>query len=344
VSATAPLRFGFIGAGWAATQHAASLAAIGGAQVVGVTDRDPARARALAAGSDAPVYETWQRLLEGSQPDALVIATPPGSRRDATVAALEAGIGVFLEKPVTRTLEDAISIVRAQQLSGGVCAVGYQWRAAGAVDALRETVAGASVALLISVGIGITQARAWFADPAQSGGLVSERGSHHLDLQRAIAGDVARVRASRGSMPLSGVRLAGDRVEDVISLSLEFVSGALGAVHVAWTPEDHPSSHRLTVVADDGGYELELDPVFELRGTRRGAPVAAGSPAAPFVAGLARFCDAVRAGDPGAVACSAHDAAGSLATALACERALASGDAVDVDPVPSPDHARGAAR
>jgi myo-inositol 2-dehydrogenase / D-chiro-inositol 1-dehydrogenase len=331
---TTPLRFGLVGAGWAAAQHATSLAAIGGAQVVGVTDLDTARAHELAAASAAPVYESWEQLVEGAQPDVLVIATPPGARRDVTVAALEAGIGAFLEKPVTRSLDDALSIVRAQQLSGSVCAVGYQWRAAAAVDALRQAVAGSSVALLISAGIGITQARPWFADASQSGGLVSERGSHHLDLQRAIAGEVARVRATRGSVPLSGMRLTGDRVEDVVSLSLEFTSGALGAVHVAWTPEGHPSSHRLTVVANDGGYEIELDPAFELRGTRRGGRVAASSQEAPFVAGLARFCDALRAGDPSAVACSARDAAGSLATALACERALASGASVDVDPVP----------
>jgi myo-inositol 2-dehydrogenase / D-chiro-inositol 1-dehydrogenase len=139
---TTPLRFGLVGAGWAAAQHATSLAAIGGAQVVGVTDLDTARAHELAAASAAPVYESWEQLVEGAQPDALVIATPPGARRDVTVAALEAGIGAFLEKPVTRSLDDALSIVRAQQLSGSVCAVGYQWRAATAVDALRDAVAG----------------------------------------------------------------------------------------------------------------------------------------------------------------------------------------------------------
>ncbi|HEY3613162.1 MAG TPA: hypothetical protein VGK92_05625, partial [Gaiellales bacterium] len=97
------------------------------------------------------------------------------------------------------------------------------------------------------------------------------------------------------------------------------------------TPEQHPPFHRLSVVSTDGSYELELDPVFALRGTRAGVAVSAGSPEAPFVAGLARFCRAVRAGDPHDVACGARAAAGSLATALACERALASGAPVDVD-------------
>jgi myo-inositol 2-dehydrogenase/D-chiro-inositol 1-dehydrogenase len=329
---TDELRVGLVGAGWAAGEHAGSLATIDAATVVGVTDLDGRRASALAARVGAPVFGSWSELIEGARPDALVIATPPGARVEPAVAALEAGIGVFLEKPVARTLDEAMAIVRAQARSGSVCAVGYQWRAAAAVDALRAAVSRAHVALLISAGVGITQARSWFADPRQSGGIVSERGSHHIDLQRAVAGDVARVRAVRGSVPLSGVPPTGaGPLEDVVSLTLEFVSGAVGAVLVAWTPEDHASFHRLSVVSSDGAYELELDPWFSLRGSRAGVPVDAGSPDPPFVAGLARFCRAVRAHAPNDVACSALDAAGSLATALACERALSTGDTVAVD-------------
>jgi predicted dehydrogenase len=329
---TDELRIGLVGAGWAAGEHATSIATIDGAVVVGITDRDRDRSAELGTRTGAPVFGSWSELIEGATPDALVIATPPGARVEPAVAALEAGIGVFLEKPVARTLDEAMAIVRAQERSGSVCAVGYQWRAAAAVDALRAAVSRSQVALLISAGVGITQARPWFADPRQSGGIVSERGSHHIDLQRAVAGDVARVRALRGSVPLSGSPPADDRpLEDVVSLSLEFVSGAVGAVHVAWTPPDHASYHRLSVVSNDGAYELELDPWFSLRGSRAGVPVDAASPDPPFVAGLARFCRAVREYAPRDVACSALDAAGSLATALACERALATGDSVAVE-------------
>lgn len=329
------MRVGFIGAGWAATEHARSLQVIGGADVAGIVDLDARRASEFAAWTGAPVFASPEDLIQAGALDAVVIATPPGSRRDSAVAALEAGVAVFLEKPIARTFADAIAIVRARERSGAVCAVGYQWRAAAAVAALRRAVDGAAVALMISVGVGITQARTWFGDHAQSGGLVSERGSHHIDLQRAVGGEVRRVRGVRGAVPLAGASsVATDELEDVISLSLEFTSGAIGAVHVAWTPEGFPSTHSLSVVADDGAYALELDPVFALHGTRSGASVVAESAEPPFVAGLARFLEAVRTGDPGAVACTAEDAAGSLATALACERALASGDAVAVESLP----------
>jgi myo-inositol 2-dehydrogenase/D-chiro-inositol 1-dehydrogenase len=330
------LRVGLIGAGWAAGEHSRSLGTFEDVSIAGVTDLDGARAAALAARTGAPAFGSWRELLDEASPDALVVATPPGARVEPTVAALEAGIGVFLEKPIARTLDDAYAIVEAQERSGSVCAVGYQWRAAAAVGALREALAGSTVALLISAGVGITQARAWFGDARQSGGIVSERGSHHIDLQRAIGGDVVRVRAVRGSVPLSGVPPQGELpLEDVVSLTLELVSGAVGAIHIAWTPDDHPSFHRLTVVSTDGAYELELDPAFTLRGVRGGLPVEATSPEPPFVAGLARFCRAVRARDPLDVACTARDAAGSLATAIACEQAIRSGETVDVA-TPSP--------
>ena len=55
------------------------------------------------------------------------------------------------------------------------------------------------------------------------------------------------------------------------------------------------------------------------------------SDAPPIQRGLERFLDAVRAGDPGLVACDVEAAAGTLEVALACERALAGGGRVPVE-------------
>ena len=211
------------------------------------------------------------------------------------------------------------------------CAVGYQWRAVDALGTLRAELAREPPALLVSRGVDVTQARSWFDDDAQSGGLVSERGSHHIDLQCALAGDVTTVQAARGGHALSGHVSPAGIVEDVISLTLRFASGALGVIAVVWTPEGYPAVHDLAVFTRAATFELELDPAFALHGTTRdGREVAGRSRAAPFEASLADFLDHVRHTAAHPVLCAPAEAAHSLAVTLACEEALASGSTVAV--------------
>jgi predicted dehydrogenase len=162
---------------------------------------------------------------------------------------------------------------------------------------------------------------------------VCERGSRHIDLQCALAGDVTSVQAARGAHALSGHISPAGIVEDVISLTLRFASGALGIIPVVWAPERYPAGHDLAVFTRAARFELELDPVFTLRGTTGdGWEIAGRSTAAPFEASLADFLDHVRHTPARPVLCAPTDATHSLAVALACEEALASGGSAAVRP------------
>ena len=329
----APLRVGIVGAGWAGAQHAKSLCGFGATVIAGVVDRDERRASGLARSTESPVYATVEELIEQGAPDALVVATPPGVHAHAAIPALERRVAVYLEKPIARTLADANAIAQAAERAGVPCAVGYQWRAVDALGALRAELAREPAALLVSRGVDVTQARSWFDDGAQSGGLVCERGSHHIDLQCALAGDVTSVQAVRGGHTLSGHVSPAGIVEDVISLTLRFASGALGMIAVVWAPAGYPAVHDLAVFTRAARFELELDPVFTLRGTTSdGREIAGRSRAAPFEASLADFLNHVRHTAVHPVLCTPADATHSLAVALACEEALASGASAAVRP------------
>jgi predicted dehydrogenase len=166
---------------------------------------------------------------------------------------------------------------------------------------------------------------------AQGGGQVLERASHHIDLQRAIAGEVDWVQAAGSQVDLAGdQRPVGSDIDDVIVLTLGFRSGALGTVLVAWTQPGLPSRYTLDLVSAGSAVRVELDPGFSATGVRSGAEVSLRTGAPPIQRGLERFLDAVRAGDPGLVACTVEQAAGTLEVALACERALAGGGRVTV--------------
>ena len=323
------LRLGVIGAGWIAREHVASVSALEGAELAAVADLDAGRAGELAAQAGARAYAGWAEMLDAETLDAVVVCTPPLHHREPCLAAIERGLGVYLEKPVARTSEDARAIAAAA--AGAVVAVGYQYRAIDFLPDLQAAARDEPPGLLASYSVGATAGRPWFVNQAEGGGQVLERASHHIDLQCAIAGEVEWVQAAGARVDLAGAdRPQGSDIDDVIALSLGFRSGALGTVLCAWTSPELPPAYTLDVVSARSSVHVELDPGFTARGTRRGAEVSLGPSMAPIRRGMERFLDAVRAGDPALVACPVEAAAASLDVALACERALSAGGRVAV--------------
>lgn len=321
-----PLRIGVIGAGWIATDHLFVLGKLGH-DVVAVCDIDTERA-AKVAPEGARVYEAWGELLAHEKLDAVWVATPPLLHRAPAVEALERGLPVFLEKPIARTLDDACAIADAAEHTGVVCAIGYQWHATEALEQLRTALGDQQVAYLWGVSVGPTAARPWFLERAGGGGNLLERGSHQIDLQRAVAGDVVSVQVSAATVLLAQSEIEPGDIEDAATIMLRFTSGALGTVLLAWTRQGQPGSYTLDVLAPAATLRIKLDPAFTLSGQIGDRPVKKTMSVHPFERSVARFIDAVRAGTPDAVYCTPRDAIGTLATALACERSLLDGGRV----------------
>ena len=111
-------------------------------QLVAACDLDLERAEAIAGPRGAHAYARWEEMLEREQLDLLWVCTPPLHHRAPVVAALAAGVHVYLEKPIARTLEDAEAIVAAAgAAAGAVCAVGYQWHATELLEDARAALA-----------------------------------------------------------------------------------------------------------------------------------------------------------------------------------------------------------
>jgi myo-inositol 2-dehydrogenase/D-chiro-inositol 1-dehydrogenase len=323
------VRVGIVGAGWIAPDHVDVLGRLG-ESVVAVCDLDRGRAEALAGPVGASVYGDVADLLEQEELDAVFLCTPPAVHREGAEAVFERGLPLYLEKPIARTSDDARAIVEAAERTGAVCAVGYQWHALELLDDVRRELDGQRLALLAGRSIGPTHARPWFLDRAQGGGNVLERGSHHIDLQRALAGEVASVQAApSGVLVGQGCGERGD-IEDAAALVLRFESGAVGTISLAWTRDGTPGIYGLDVVAEDGTLALTLDPDFTLTGASRGRAVESKAKQHPFERSVQRFLEAARAGEPSRVFCTPRDALGTLAVAEACQQAIDTGKLVVV--------------
>jgi myo-inositol 2-dehydrogenase / D-chiro-inositol 1-dehydrogenase len=272
------LRIGLVGVGWVGATHRTTLAETDGAELVATADVVPGRGD----------YEDWREMIAKEHLDAVVICTPPMHHRDPVIAAAEAGLAIYLEKPVAGTLDDAHAMSVAIARRGCICAVGYQYRALTLPSGLR-------LRALVGRGLSDTADRSWFGDQAQGGSQILERASHLIDLQRALAGEV---------MQVSGHEMAG-----LVSLTLEFASGAVGSIVVGRVPNGPGWS--LDVVSEDGTVALDLDPKPP-----------------PIRTSLQRFLEAVRRRDGSLVCCSLSEGVATLKVALACERAVRLGGSV----------------
>jgi predicted dehydrogenase len=323
------VRVGMVGAGWIAGLHAAALDAMPLVRLVAMTDADPARAAALARPRGARVYPDWQGMLDGERLDAIWICTPPLAHREPALAALAADVHVYLEKPIARTAADALAIVDAAAASDAVCAVGYQWHASELLERAREVTAGQSLALTIGRNYGPVPARPWFLRRAEGGGQLLERGSHHVDLQRALVGEVRAVSAVAAS-PDAPARAESGDIEDVVLATLHFASGAVGSIAVAWTADDQPEHYSMDVVSNEATLFIELGPnTFRIAGSQRAGRVD-DQYEDPFCRSIERFLAAAGKGEPDGVFCTPADALQTLRVVQACERALVSGVQVPV--------------
>ncbi|HEX9998810.1 MAG TPA: Gfo/Idh/MocA family oxidoreductase, partial [Abditibacterium sp.] len=135
-----PIQVGFFGAGSAARRHAKILQALD-AEIVAVCDIAASRAEQFAADFGGNVYSSPGRMFSAENLDALWVCTPPNVRGPVEIAALKAGISLFIEPPVALNLRTAQSVLSALIRSGILCSVGSFWRYGEAFERLKKGIA-----------------------------------------------------------------------------------------------------------------------------------------------------------------------------------------------------------
>ena len=119
-------RAGVIGVGHLGQHHARLYAALPDSTLVGVTDQDLGRARAIAERHGAQTFERVQDLLKTV--DVVSVAVPTSSHYAVAKACLEAGKHVLVEKPIAVFSAEAEELVNLAKTKGCVLQVGHSER------------------------------------------------------------------------------------------------------------------------------------------------------------------------------------------------------------------------
>ncbi len=126
------LRVGIIGTGWIAEAHIQQYLLMEDVEVVAMADLIPGKAEAFKAKYNVPgevhFYKNHKEMLDNEVLDAVSVCTYNVTHAECTIYALEKGVNVLLEKPMTVTLDEAADIMKAEKKSGKILSIGFQPR------------------------------------------------------------------------------------------------------------------------------------------------------------------------------------------------------------------------
>ncbi len=217
-----------LGCGWIARRHAAAARRLGIPIVFASRDVDRARDYARRFRGVA-AYGSYAEALRDPRVSGAVVCTPHDRHLADVRLALDAGKHVLVEKPITRTLDEADALIEAASRAGRALMTAEQFHFMPAfrrVRALLDEGALGGLRDIHLVARGFRQRSGWRLDAgAVGGGALIDGGIHYVHNLLWWGGPVRRVFALRAPPP--GASPAG---EDGVSLLAEMAGGAVGVL------------------------------------------------------------------------------------------------------------------
>jgi predicted dehydrogenase len=178
-------------------------------------------------------YEKLEDLLNDGGVDALVVSTPNYLHSPQTIAALNAGVHVMVEKPMAMNAQEAELMCKAEKKSGAILMVAHCWRFDPDVLWLKDQSKKLGK-IIRTKGIGVHAhwgPSGWFTQrKLAGGGAMADMGIHALDTARFILGD---------PKPISvyakiGTYYQDFDVDDTGVIIVEWDNGATSTIESGW--------------------------------------------------------------------------------------------------------------
>jgi len=294
-SAVEPLRIGLIGCGWYGGVLLEAAHRVGGAEVVSVCDVDRRHLEQTAAktaerqnGRAPRTYKSYEDMLAAGGLDVVFIATPPHWHALQFLAALEAGLHIYCEKPLAYDIRECQAIVRAAEARPQqVVQIGFQRRQSAALQQVHEFIqqGGLGAVRQIDAQIHYTAGlldstpqdppaeldwelwcgpgpklpyspqvghKAWRLEQEVGHGHLVDWGIHLIDAARVLLGaGIPRKVSASGALVRYGGRIT---TPDTMSAWFEFGDVPLVWRHRLWGAQEHDpdTQNGLFIYGDEG--------------------------------------------------------------------------------------------
>ena len=223
------IRIASIGVGMIGHVHAQILSRMDECAYTGIADIDP-HANELARQLGTRYYEDYKEMIEREQPDGVVISVPNELHKPIGCFCLERGVHVFVEKPISTTIEEAQALIKSAQKNKVKLLIGHHRRFNPMVVATKELIHRGDLGDL--VGVSVLWAMYKPSDYFTAGDWRRRKGGgpflintiHEMDNLRYMYGEIERVYAQASN------KTRKFEVEDTLCLTVRFEDGVLASV------------------------------------------------------------------------------------------------------------------
>jgi predicted dehydrogenase len=248
------------------------------AEIYAVCDLNEERARqkALKYGVEK-IYFDYREVLADKSIDAVSICTWNKTHAEISIAALDAGKHVLVEKPLSRTVEEALLIQEAVNRSGKILQVGFVRRYDKNVQMLRSFTEGGDFGEIYYAKAStirrLGNPGGWFADIERSGGgPVIDIGVHVIDLcwymmgkpkVKSVSGNTYSNLGNRSNIRNLTFYQAADydpdqnSVEDLANALIRFENGASLMVDMSYSLHAKEDESTVKLYGEKGGFEID---------------------------------------------------------------------------------------
>ena len=321
------VKVGIVGIGWWSDVLAKVIVGSDTLDLRACYTRSAEKAADFAARFECEAVESYDAMLALDDLDGVILTTPNSAHRAGAEAAARAGKHVFVEKPISNTLDDAHAMIAACEAAGVVLAVGHSYRRHGALRHLRRLIDGGALGR-VSLAEGVfsndnglkLKPGLWRSNPAEiPGGCLMQIGIHQIDNLLYLLGPVSDVSAYFNRLETE------PDVEDVTAVLMRFATGAIGYVAA-----DYISPRRFTLTLHgtkaNAFFDMDNDGLrLQHSGQTRPVPVEY-TPSDHLVSELEDFAAAIRNDEPPEI--DGRQALVPLAIVLAAGRSSAEGRSV----------------
>ena len=235
---TVVIRTAIVGLGKMGMSHLAILRAHPEIEMVAGCDPVGYLRDILTKYTGLPCFDSLERMLAETSPDAVLIATPSSLHAGMVAKVIEHGAHVFCEKPFVLDVADGDRLVEAADMRGLVTQVGYHYRFVGSFQEAARIVESGGLGLVHHVraeAYGPVVLRetgsTWRGVKSEGGGALYDYACHAVDLVNFVTG----VPDSVDGVVRQSV-FSRD-VDDEIYCTMRFADGASGQLAVNWSDE-----------------------------------------------------------------------------------------------------------
>ena len=249
------IRFALVGCGRISRNHIESIAQhAADAELVAVCDIDAAALAAAVGATGAKGFDSLDALLEGSDADVVILATPSGLHASQAIRIAQAGRHVITEKPMATRWEDGKRMVQACDIAGVRLFVVKQNRRNATLQLLKRAVNKGRFGRIYMVNVNVFWTRPqsyydsgdWRGTWDFDGGAFMNQASHYVDLLDWMVGPVESVQAYTATLARN------IEVEDTGVVSVKWRSGALGSMNVTMLTYPKNLEGSITIIGENG--------------------------------------------------------------------------------------------